>query len=128
MNPIDPTVRAEGRLHLDLAVVTMSAGDRSVPENFVPYLKWISMNILLLSIHLHDFPRSFVTRDHGESGTWVSPLPHMDIRTTNPCRFNFHKNLTLSGHRDREHSRDQWAIEFFKNHCFGFHPFPRVLF
>jgi hypothetical protein len=128
MDTIDPTVWTERWLHLNLAVVTMSAGHRSVPEDFVPSFKGVSMNILLLSIHLHDLSRSFVAKDHGKPGTWVSPLPHMDIRATNACSFNFYKNLTLSGHRDREHSRDQWPIKFFKNHGFGFHPFPQVLF
>jgi hypothetical protein len=94
MDAINPTVRTEGGLHFDLAEVTVTAGDSSVPKDFVPYLKWVSMNIIFLSVHVHNLSRSFVAEDHRKPGARVSSFPHMDIGATNPCRLNFYKNLT----------------------------------
>jgi hypothetical protein len=120
MDAINPTIGTEGRLHLYLAVVTMSAGDTPAPKDFVPYFKGVSVNTLLLSIHLHDLSRSFVAEDHGKPDARISPLPHMDIGATNARSLNSYKNLTLPWTWDRETPQDQRLIEFLQYDGSGF--------
>ena len=80
MDTVNPTIRTERWLHLDLAVITVSAGDGSVPEDFVPYFKGVSVNIPLFSIHLHNLSRAFVAEDAMECACGVRFAPEAASR------------------------------------------------
>jgi hypothetical protein len=62
-------------------------------------------------------PASFGTA----SGYWA--FRGVDIRATNPCRLDFHKNLSLFESGDGKSPHHKRLIESLKHHCLAFHHF-----
>jgi hypothetical protein len=93
MNTIDPTVWAERWLHLHATEVTVTAGHSPVPKDLVCPFKWSSVDIPFFPVEIHDLSNSLVAGDHGKPESRVPSFPHVDIRTTNPCRLDLYKNL-----------------------------------
>jgi hypothetical protein len=118
MDAIDPSMRAERWFHLHLAKVTVTTGHSPVPKDLVCPFQRSSVDILFFSADIRDLSNSLVAKDHGESESRVPSFPHVDIRTADPCRLNFHKGLPLFRVWDGKASDLKGLIKFFENHRF----------